>query len=744
MNSTCRVKLFTTAFCIILGIIISPSRQYHQVIAQLPQTTQMSAEDYFERGIENAYSNPKQALANFTQAIQLQPNYALAYYERGRLLAGRGWQVREPKGLPGAIADFTQAIRLIPNYAEAYYERGLTYSELGKKQEAIADYIRMLQLDPNSEAYREDNKKALADYTQIVKTNFDFAHVYYRGLAHFYLRNTQAAVADFTQAIQINPNFATAYLYRGRATAKAYYYRGEAGYADKAVLADYTKAIQLNSSLADAYYYRSRARTEQPKLAQEQQRTILEDFTRAISLDPTFADAYYLRGLVFSRLGNELQAVEDFIQALKLAPTAYALNKEVAADYIQALQVNPQNAGAYYRRGLVRYHLEDTPGALRDYTQAIKLNPNLAEAYFARGHANRFRRQQAIADFTQAIKLSPNLAEAYLARGIARKTYNQTQQEIAKEIKDYNQVIRLNPKLADAYYQRARAIIRSRLKRNYVVINDREAVANLTQSLRLSFDVEHFSQFLEIFFFEVRDALSSQPWLKNTAYFEVRDAQRTIEQYTKAIQNNPADANAFYQRGWIWLKLRDLKAALEDFNQAVRLNSQDANFYYSRGLAYYHRKNYDKAISDYTEAIRLNPDFADAYFSRGLARYDIGDKQGAIADTTQAIKLDPKNANARFIRRLAWHALGGKGEAEEDDERIYYFQCIRGCAPSLSALSGKERDVAYYHNRGLTLARRGDKQKAIENLQIAANLYQVQGNTQRYRELQNLIIRLQR
>ena len=38
-----------------------------------------------------------------------------------------------------AIAAYTQAINLNPNYAEAYNSRGLAYFDLGNKQAAIAD-----------------------------------------------------------------------------------------------------------------------------------------------------------------------------------------------------------------------------------------------------------------------------------------------------------------------------------------------------------------------------------------------------------------------------------------------------------------------------------------------------------------------------------------------------------------------------------------------------------------------------
>ncbi|MFM8923710.1 MAG: tetratricopeptide repeat protein, partial [Microcystis panniformis] len=45
-----------------------------------------------------------------------------------------------------AIADFNQAIRLNPNLAGAYGNRGLAYGKLGESQKAIADLRKAVTL----------------------------------------------------------------------------------------------------------------------------------------------------------------------------------------------------------------------------------------------------------------------------------------------------------------------------------------------------------------------------------------------------------------------------------------------------------------------------------------------------------------------------------------------------------------------------------------------------------------------
>ena len=68
-------------------------------------------------------------------------NRAIAYFNRGVACKADGDGDR-------AIADYTEAIRLDPKLAIAYYERGIAYHALGDFDRAIADYTEAIRLDP--------------------------------------------------------------------------------------------------------------------------------------------------------------------------------------------------------------------------------------------------------------------------------------------------------------------------------------------------------------------------------------------------------------------------------------------------------------------------------------------------------------------------------------------------------------------------------------------------------------------
>lgn len=67
-----------------------------------------------------ASGNLQKSLIDLNQSIQLKPNYADAFYNRGKTRTG----LQDGKG---AVADFTGSLGLNPNLAEAYGNQGMLY-----------------------------------------------------------------------------------------------------------------------------------------------------------------------------------------------------------------------------------------------------------------------------------------------------------------------------------------------------------------------------------------------------------------------------------------------------------------------------------------------------------------------------------------------------------------------------------------------------------------------------------------
>ena len=65
-------------------------------------------------------------------------------------LYSRGIAYRDQGNLDQAIADFTAALGINPNYTPAYHERGVAYRMKGDRELAIADFREAIRLDPTN------------------------------------------------------------------------------------------------------------------------------------------------------------------------------------------------------------------------------------------------------------------------------------------------------------------------------------------------------------------------------------------------------------------------------------------------------------------------------------------------------------------------------------------------------------------------------------------------------------------
>ena len=70
-------------------------------------------------------------------------------------------------------------------------------------------------------------------------------------------------------------------------------------------------------------------------------------------------------------------------------------------------RLNPQNADAYYNRGIAYYNLGQDERAIEDWDEAIRLNPEYAKAYYNRGvtYEHLGKQEQADRDFAKAKEL---------------------------------------------------------------------------------------------------------------------------------------------------------------------------------------------------------------------------------------------------------------------------------------------------------------------------------------------------
>ncbi len=105
--------------------------------------TEISQVAFHNRGIEyHKKGLYDRAIAEYNQAIKLNPDYTRAFNNRGRAYAKKGLYDR-------AIADFDAAIKLKPDYTSTFNSRGRAYVKKGLYDRAIADFDAVIKLKPD-------------------------------------------------------------------------------------------------------------------------------------------------------------------------------------------------------------------------------------------------------------------------------------------------------------------------------------------------------------------------------------------------------------------------------------------------------------------------------------------------------------------------------------------------------------------------------------------------------------------
>lgn len=384
------------------GDVFYRQRQPERAVGDYARALELAADadGFFKLGLANAQRGDyDQAIAAFTKAsaggelgAEKQARIVDAYLERGKALlqkasAGGGAErLADYRLYEKALADFSEAIALDPKSVIAYRLRGEAFLTTGQTHKALDDCQAMMALAPQSaEGYRlcaavyaDDGKlaEARADCDRaIALAPTDPGAFLQRGRLAMAEGRFPEALADFTQALTLEPMKAAGYLARGETNLTA------GRFLEAAV--DFNKAVELEAENPEVYLARGRARLSQaqralvweegdaPRLIDQANRPLLEgaiaDFTQALKLERNTKTAYRRRGEAHLLLGDLVRAEDDFHWALWQDRSDFQ---------------------AYKARGDLAMLRKDFDKAIEDYTEAIDYSNNkFVGAFLARARA---------------------------------------------------------------------------------------------------------------------------------------------------------------------------------------------------------------------------------------------------------------------------------------------------------------------------------------------------------------------
>lgn len=359
--------------------------------SKIPVTDQSETADYSKSDVplHSEYQHSIVAITDFDKAIELNPDFAKAYFIRGverSCLYNHSqssskisifYDVNSMNGNQdnskshnlenlskenwGGIADFDKAIEIDPEFAEAYYTRGLAKSYQYNQCSTKNDLTKLDKIESSS-----TGELAIQGY-----------------LTNILIQDYRGAIADFDKAIGINPEYADAYYCRGLAKNNL----EDSGInSDKKV--NYPDVIVRNAE-------KSVKRVSETNFQFKDYEGVIADYDTAIKINPRHFNAYYRRGLVKMVFQDRWETIKYLMQNNPIVSgnLDFAGNENgesdkffnnyasVITDFDKALEINPLFANAYYHRGLARFYCKDTSGAMIDWNKAIKINPNYKDIY---------------------------------------------------------------------------------------------------------------------------------------------------------------------------------------------------------------------------------------------------------------------------------------------------------------------------------------------------------------------------
>ncbi|NQV27672.1 MAG: tetratricopeptide repeat protein, partial [Rhodopirellula sp.] len=251
------------------------------------------------------------AEADFRKVIELRPQLAGPHHNLSMVYEAQERYV-------DAEAEATTAISIDSNYFKAYSTRAISRLQLNKPTEALADFMKVIQLD-------QDPTKQAEAWKQI-------------GLIQHRANRSPEALDAYDKSIAANDTDPDTHRLRAETLL--------ALNRDQDAVDAFGRYLKLGGEpVADVFRARSLA---QQKLGRF--RESLADVARALELEPGASNMLVRRGWAMLLEANQL----------------------AEADFDAAVTANPENADAWNGRGFARIMMGNVPGAIQDAEEGVK------------------------------------------------------------------------------------------------------------------------------------------------------------------------------------------------------------------------------------------------------------------------------------------------------------------------------------------------------------------------------------
>jgi tetratricopeptide (TPR) repeat protein len=261
--------------------------------------------------------------------------------------------------LDHAAEGFAAVVKAAPTFAEAHLNLGLVWEEQGKNEEAISSLQTALKLKP-----------------RLRGANL------FLGIAEYRLNRFDLAITALKKESALDPSSANAWMWLGVVQLAA-------GHADEAA-ESLDHAAKLDPKSIDILYHRGQAHLLISR----------DSYSRMFKEDPMSWRVRQVLAQSAAATDRHDEAIAEYLQAIKLAPTQSGLHEELGSQYRSVgrlqeaesafqreLEIDPHNVLATYKLGILAVEQNRAQEGLKLIESAAQQKPDLIDADYHLGRA---------------------------------------------------------------------------------------------------------------------------------------------------------------------------------------------------------------------------------------------------------------------------------------------------------------------------------------------------------------------
>ena len=601
------------------------------------------------------------AIENFQTSVKLNPKYATAYKSLGNVYF-------EMKKDDEALINFQKGISLEPSddvtnhyigyiyfskqiwtKAAEYYEKSLsiiakpeTYNELGNTYFRMFEFDKAMQffqiaydIKPGEGLYKENIEAAKQSKDSFISDQKQLRMLQFNELGNSYHRNNEfeQAIYYYRKATEENPRDET--LFRNLAGSC------KAKKDDKAAADAYQKALEINANNADTHNDLGCCYTRLNEFGKA-----YSSFERALALDPS--NAIFKQNLDYAKEQSKLspKEIDKKNEALNLNQSGIELfnqakYQESLEFYMKALALTPTDPIVNYNAGNSYFTLKKYNESVTYLKKAVELDPvNVSFlSLLGRAYDKNGQFQFAIDTFKKAMEVKDN-DEVF--NNLGNCYYSNYQYDLAAQY--FKKAYDMKPQ-SEVYRTNLQLAINNEKIYHGLDSKTIEHLILLSTNALNEYNQKNYSKSISIY----REYLEKLPedslvnYNLATTYQAIKAWDTSIEYYQKAIQFNPAYADAADAMGISFCEKGDFTNALLAFKKALEINARHKGANKGIGFYYFKTENYKESIRYYLEAVKLGVDDADTFNQLGFCYFKLFSFSKATEYFQKALDKNPDN-----------------------------------------------------------------------------------------------------